>query len=135
MNYIAQYKDIAISEMNRYGIPASIKLAQAILESGNGNSTLAREANNHFGIKGKNNSTKIKSAYKGYSSVMDSYNDFVQLLKRRKKTAHLFDTYAHKNCKAWVDGIARSGYSQTKTWKNHVLGTISRYKLDQYDQI
>src|SRR5690606_22442488 len=51
MNYIAQYKDIAISEMNRYGIPASIKLAQAILESGNGNSTLAREANNHFGIK------------------------------------------------------------------------------------
>src|SRR5690606_4798448 len=50
-SYIARFKDIAIAEMNQYGIPASIKLAQALLESGNGNSTLARNANNHFGIK------------------------------------------------------------------------------------
>lgn len=134
-SYISEHKNVAQQLMRETGVPASVILAVAIHESAYGNSRIAKYLNNHFGIKGKNNSKKIKSAYKGYSSVMDSYNDFVQLLKRRKKTAHLFDTYAHKNCKAWVEGIARSGYSQTKTWKNHVLGTISRYKLDQYDQI
>lgn len=134
-SYINEHKKVAQQLMRETGVPASVILAVAIHESAYGNSRIARHLNNHFGIKGKNNSKKIKSAYKGYPSVYESYNDFVGLLKRRKATAPLFDKYSHKNCKAWVDGIARSGYSQTKTWKNHVLTTINRYNLDQYDQI
>lgn len=134
-SYIEEHKEVAQKLMQETGVPASVILAVAIHESAYGNSRIAKHLNNHFGIKGKNNSKKIKSAYKGYSSVIDSYQDFVNLLKRRKSTQSLFDQYAYKNFQAWVNGIARSGYSQTKSWKTHVLSTISRYKLDQYDNL
>lgn len=134
-SYIKEHKEVAQQLMRETGVPASVILAVAIHESAYGNSRIAKYLNNHFGIKGKNNSKKIKSAYKGYSSVQESYNDFVGLLKRRKATAHLFDKYAFKDCNAWVNGIARSGYSQTKSWKTHVIGMINRYNLDEYDKL
>ena len=134
-SYIQEHKTVAQQLMQETGVPASVILAVAIHESAYGNSRIAKHLNNHFGIKGKNNSKKIKSAYKGYGSVKDSYNDFVGVLKRRKATQSLFENYSHKNHQAWVNGIAKSGYSQTKSWKTHVLSTISRYKLDQYDAI
>ncbi|MCA5006670.1 glucosaminidase domain-containing protein [Sphingobacterium bovistauri] len=134
-SYIEVHKKAAQELMQETGVPASVILAVAIHESAYGNSRIAKHLNNHFGIKGKNNSKKIKSAYKGYSSVTESYNDFVGLLKRRKSTQHLFGQSANKNFQSWVNAIARSGYSQTKSWKTHVLRTISRYNLDQYDTL
>ena len=134
-SYINEHKQVAQQLMRETGVPASVILAVAIHESAYGNSRIAKHLNNHFGIKGKNNIKQIRSAYKGYASVMESYKDFVDLLKRRKSTEHLFDKYSFKNCQAWVNGIARSGYSQTKSWKTHVIGTINRYNLDQYDKL
>ena len=134
-SYIDEHKNVAQQLMRETGVPASVILAVAIHESAYGNSRIAKYLNNHFGIKGKNNSKKIKSAYKGYPSVMDSYRDFTDLLKRRKSTEQLFDKSTPKNCQAWVNGIARSGYSQTKSWKTHVLGMINWYNLDQYDKL
>lgn len=134
-SYIETHKKAAQELMKNTGVPASVILAVAIHESAYGNSRIARHLNNHFGIKGKNNSKAIKSAYKGYPSVSESYSDFVDLLKRRKSTQHLFDKYAFKNFQAWVNGIARSGYSQTKSWQSHVLKTINTYNLDQYDKL
>lgn len=134
-SYIEEHKNVAQQLMHETGVPASVILAVAIHESAYGNSRIAKYLNNHFGIKGRNNSKKIKSAYKGYSSVRDSYNDFIALLKRKKSTVSLFDNHAAGNYNAWVTGIARSGYSETKTWKSKVISTINRYNLDQYDGI
>ena len=83
-SYIENYKDAAINAKNHHGVPASIILGVAMHESGNGTSKIARHLNNHFGIKGSNNSTEIRSAYKGYESVEDSYQDFIGLLQRRR---------------------------------------------------
>ena len=134
-SYIATHKEVAQKLMKETGVPASVILAVAMHESAYGNSRIAVHLNNHFGIKGKNNSKKIRSAYKGYASVRESYNDFVDLLKRRKTTQPLFEKYTAKNFQAWITGIARSGYSQTKSWKSKVISTINRYNLDQYDTL
>lgn len=132
-SYIEQHKSVAQRLMRETGVPASVILAVAIHESAYGNSRIAKHLNNHFGIKGKNNSRTIKSAYKGYESVHASYNDFVDFLKRRKSTQTLFDNVAPLDYTAWVRGIARSGYSATKGWSSKVLGTIDRYDLDDLD--
>src|SRR5690606_9562438 len=92
-SYIQANKDAAIKYMKEYGIPASIILGIAYHESAHGNSKLATYLNNHFGIKGKNNSTEIKSAYKGYDSVEDSYFDFVNYIESRKQYRALIDKY------------------------------------------
>src|SRR5690606_16998307 len=131
-SYISEHKNVAQQLMRETGVPASVILAVAIHESAYGNSRIARYLNNHFGIQGKNNSKKIRDHSKDYASGMDSNTDPVQRRKRPKKTDLPFHTQAHKTPKPWVEGIARSYYSQTKTWKNHVLGTIRRCKLDQY---
>ena len=132
--YIDEYKSVAQQMMRETGVPASVILAIAMHESAYGNSRIARHLNNHFGIKGKNNSKTIRSAYKGYESTLASYQDFIDFLKRRKSTQSLFDKYAATDYKSWVVGIARSGYSVTKDWRNKVLSTISRYNLDEYDK-
>lgn len=133
-SYIADHKDIAQQLMVETGVPASVILAVAIHESAYGNSRIAQHLNNHFGIKGKNNSRTIRSAYKGYSSVKESYLDFISFLKRRKSTNNLFEDHSQEDYRSWVTGIARSGYSTTKTWSSKVLATISRYNLDEFDQ-
>ncbi|MDR2285039.1 MAG: glucosaminidase domain-containing protein [Sphingobacterium sp.] len=132
-SYIEQHKSVAQQLMRETGVPASVILAVAIHESAYGNSRIANHLNNHFGIKGKNNSSVIRSAYKGYESVWASYNDFVGLLKRRKATQPLFEKYSPQDYTAWVKGIARSGYSATKGWSSKVLNTIDRYDLDELD--
>lgn len=132
-SYIEQHKSVAQQLMRETGVPASVILAIAIHESAYGNSRIATHLNNHFGIKGKNNSSKIKSAYKGYESVLASYNDFVGLLQRRKATQPLFEKYSPSDYTAWVKGIARAGYSVTRDWSSKVLNTIDRYDLDDLD--
>src|SRR5690606_22890574 len=93
-----------------------------------------RYLNNHFGIKGSNNSTEIRSAYKGYESVEESYRDFIGLLQRRKSTKKLFDLYEPHEYRKWAQGIARSGYAQSATWSSKVIGMIRRYHLDELDK-
>lgn len=131
--YIDTYKDVAISYMEEYGCPASIILAIAMHESANGNSKIAQHLNNHFGIKGKNNETTFRSAYKGYESIDESYADFIDYLKRRKQTSTLFETHEHTDYKGWARGIARAGYAQSPQWANHVIRTIERHKLYELD--
>lgn len=131
--YIEAFKDAAIAYMEEHGCPASVILAVAMHESANGNSRVARHLNNHFGIKGPNNSTAIRSAYKGYDSVADSYADFIAFLKRRASTEKLFDAYAPHEYEHWIRGIARSGYAASSSWSSKVLATIRRYELHRFD--
>jgi flagellum-specific peptidoglycan hydrolase FlgJ len=120
--YIRKYQLLAIEEMGRSGIPASIKMAQAILESGNGNSELARKSNNHFGIKCKTGWKGQKVYYdddeKGecfrkYKSVHDSYIDHTNFLMTSPRYAFLFklppDDY-----KSWAKGLKQAGYATAR---------------------
>ncbi|MBE8712898.1 glucosaminidase domain-containing protein [Sphingobacterium hungaricum] len=132
--YIEEHKEVAQQLMKETGVPASVILAVAIHESAYGNSKIAKYLNNHFGIKGKNNSKSIKSAYKGYGSVLESYRDFVGLLQRRKSTQPLFQKQNNDDFDVWIKGIARSGYSQSSDWSRKVTATIEHYDLDQYDK-
>lgn len=130
--YIETFKDSAVQYMETHGCPASVILAVAMHESANGNSRIARHLNNHFGIKGKNDG-RIRSAYKGYESVEESYADFIDFLKRRKASSRLFEQHAPYDYRAWVRGIARSGYAASSAWSSKVLATIERYELHQFD--
>ncbi|MDH5828507.1 glucosaminidase domain-containing protein [Sphingobacterium sp. SG20118] len=131
--YIDKYSPIAQEMMQEHGVPASVILAIAMHESAHGNSKIAKNLNNHFGIKGKNNSKVIRSAYKGYKSVLDSYNDFISLVKRKKTTSSLFEENRGQNYKAWVGALAKAGYSRTKDWSSKVIRTIELYNLDSFD--
>lgn len=131
--YIEKHKDEAVELMKKYGVPASIILAVAMHESGNGTSAIARHLNNHFGMKGKNNSTAIRSSYRGYESVESSYEDFVSLLKRKRQFSSMFEKFSHYDYKNWVYGIQRGGYAASRTWGSQVMATIKKYKLYQYD--
>ena len=139
--YIEQYKDVAIAEMNTYGIPASIKLAQAILESGNGNSYLAREANNHFGIKcgGVWNGPSVRRSDDGpndcfrvYKSPHESFRDHSEFLLR-KRYEKLF-TLAKDDYKGWARGLKAAGYATNPRYAELLIDLIERYDLQQYDR-
>ncbi len=130
--YVASYKDNAIEKMNLYGIPASIILAVAMHESANGNSKIARNLNNHFGIKGKN-TTSFASSYKSFASVAESYDYFISLLQNRKQFNKLFSAYTHYDYRNWAQGIQRGGYAASRTWASQVMATIRKYKLYEYD--
>jgi len=131
--YIEKHKDDAVELMKKHGVPASIILAVAMHESANGTSVIARYLNNHFGMKGKNSSTKIRSSYRGYESVESSYQDFISLLKNRQQFNKLFDKYSHYDYTNWVWGIQRGGYAASRTWGSQVMATIKKFKLYQYD--
>lgn len=131
--YIELYKDAAIRQMNKNGVPASIILGVAMHESGSGTSKIAKYLNNHFGMKGKNNSTQISSAYKGYESTEESYEDFIGALKRHEKFNRLFDKFSDSDYMGWAIGIQRGGYAASKTWAKQVIGIIRKYQLYQYD--
>jgi len=131
--YIEAHREKAVHYMEKYGIPASIILGIAIHESAGGNSRLARYLNNHFGIKGKNNSKVIKSAYKGYDSVDDSYEDFIGMMRNRKQYQPLFDKYDTDDFRNWARGIARGGYAASRTWTAQVINIINKYELYQFD--
>lgn len=131
--YIEEHKDLAVALMDEHHVPASIILSVAIHESASGRSKIARYLNNHFGIKGPNNSTQIRSAYRGFDEVEDSYNYFINLLHSRTKFATLFDQYSQYDYKNWARGIQRGGYASSRTWASQVIAIIKKYELHQYD--
>lgn len=137
-SYIQRFKDNAIRIMHESGVPASIILAIAMHESANGNSSVARNLNNHFGMKGKSHLAaghkKIHSSYKQYDSATDSFQDFARIMTERKQFSHLAEKLTHYDYKNWVHGIQRSGYASSHLWGNQVLGLIRKYQLNAYDE-
>lgn len=133
-NYITEHVGHAQELMHEFKIPASIILAVAIHESAAGTSKIARHLNNHFGIKGENSSTEIRSSYKDYPTVDDSYNHFLEFLKSRNSFNTLFDKYDQYNYRAWARGIQRGGYARSRTWASQIIGIIKKNELFQYDE-
>ncbi|MCZ2130427.1 MAG: LysM peptidoglycan-binding domain-containing protein [Bacteroidia bacterium] len=139
--YIEQYKNIAMQEMKSHKIPASITLAQGLLESGAGNSRLAVEGNNHFGIKCKKNWTgrtiiedddEIGECFRAYNSPFESYEDHSLFLTENKRYAFLFDIHI-LDYKAWADGLLKAGYATNQKYPQLLIGLIERFTLAQYD--
>lgn len=141
--YIEKYKDSAIREMNRSGVPASITLSQGMLESGNGNSELATKANNHFGIKchsdWKGPSVSMdddakNECFRKYKSVYDSYVDHSDFLMNRSRYAFLFQLKI-TDYKAWAKGLKKAGYATNPKYPELLIGIIERHKLYEYDKL
>ncbi len=150
--YIKKYKKIAIQEMERAGVPASIKLAQGILESNAGQSTLARKANNHFGMKCGSQwqgdtyyledddydetGRLIKSCFRVYKKENESYiahSEFLRDPRKRYRYGDLFKLNP-RDYKAWARGLKAAGYATSPTYAEKLIGIIESYKLYQYDQ-
>ena len=138
--YINQYKDIAIEQMQRWGIPASITLAQGLFESGAGQSRLAVKGNNHFGIKCNGwDGRKIYpdddtdgECFRAYESVYQSYEDHSRFLANGKRYASLFN-YETTDYRAWAKGLKAAGYATNPQYANKLIELIQLYKLYQYD--
>ncbi len=139
--YINKYKDIAISEMKRTGVPASIKLAQGMLESGNGNSTLAVKGNNHFGIKCHNNwkgkgirhnDDKKRECFRRYKHVEESFIDHSDFLSSTSRYAFLFDLEP-TDYKGWARGLKKAGYATSPTYAEALIRIIEENELFVYD--
>lgn len=139
-SYIEKFKDNAIRIMHETGVPASIVLAVAMHESGNGNSAIATHLNNQFGVKGGGgnvyykNHKKVHTAYKKYDSVMDSFQDFARIMTERKQFSHLTETLTHYDYIGWAKGIQRSGYCSSHKWASQVMAIIRKYQLDDFDE-
>lgn len=139
--YIEKYKDDAVKEMYLHKIPASIVLAQAMFESGNGNSELAKNANNHFGIKCKRDwcgSTYLKDddeqkeCFRSYNSVLESYTDHSLFLLSRPWYAFLFEI-PQSDYKAWCYGLKEAGYATDPKYAKRLIDLIEKYKLYELD--
>lgn len=140
-NYIARYHKLAVKEMKKAGIPASITLAQALLESGYGKSKLARKAKNHFGIKctGEWKGRKFykdddqkDECFRRYGSVKDSYRDHSKFLQRARYT-ELFELDI-KDYKGWAYGLKKAGYATNPGYPQLLISIIERYHLDRFDK-
>jgi flagellum-specific peptidoglycan hydrolase FlgJ len=147
-HYINQYRDLAVVEMYRSGVPASITLAQALHETNYGTSKLATIAKNHFGIKCKSNwfgetyfhkdddldrqGNLIKSCFRSYDIDIDSYIDHSNFLMSRSHYANLFQ-YHHTDYQNWAYGLKSSGYATDPRYAEKLISKIERYGLDQYD--
>lgn len=140
--YIARYADVAVREMKATGIPASITLAQACLESANGNSTLARKANNHFGIKchgwkGKTmrrDDDERNECFRSYSNADESFRDHSDFLRYRDRYASLFELDP-TDYKAWAYGLQSAGYATSRTYAASLIRIIEEEGLARYDQL
>jgi hypothetical protein len=139
--YIEQYKAMAVKEMLLSGVPASITLAQGILESGDGNSLLARKARNHFGIKCHgtwegdkfyHDDDRKGECFRVYSSVFDSYKDHSDFLKTRQRYADLF-TLERTDYKGWAHGLKKAGYATNPKYPQLLIRIIEENDLHQYD--
>lgn len=140
--YIDQYKDIAIEQMLRYRIPASITLAQGLFESGAGKSDLVRKANNHFGIKcsggweGRrtyHDDDERGECFRVYDSVFDSYEDHSLFLLGKQRYQSLFKLKT-TDYKGWARGLTAAGYATNPQYAQKLIDLIELYKLDQYDK-
>ena len=139
--YINTYKNIAMVEMQRYGIPASITLAQAILESGSGQGRLARHARNHFGIKCHydwegdtitHDDDAKGECFRKYEHPEASFEDHSQFLVNRSRYAFLF-TLKAGDYKGWAYGLKKAGYATDPGYPQKLLLLIKKYELHQYD--
>lgn len=140
-DYIAQWSDVAIREMVAHRIPASITLAQGILESGNGNSELARVSNNHFGIKchsdwegGRtyHDDDAKGECFRVYEDAAESFDDHSQFLKRSRYES-LFELDI-TDYKGWAKGLKRCGYATNPQYANKLIDLVERYELYVYDE-
>ena len=141
--YITQYKQLAIDEMIRTGVPASITLAQGILESNAGQCSLTQQSNNHFGIKCKDDwegevvyhdDDRKDECFRRYNSAEDSYRDHSDFLKNRPNYAPLFDIDV-TDYKDWAYGLKKAGYATNPVYAQSLITTIEKYDLEQYTDI
>lgn len=143
IQYIETYKRVAISEMHRTGIPASITMAQGLLESGNGNSRLARQGNNHFGIKCKKSWTgktiiedddAPDECFRAYDSAYLSYIDHSEFLMSNQRYAFLFE-YDRTDYKSWAKGLKKAGYATNPKYPDLLITIIERHELNKLDEM
>jgi LysM repeat protein len=141
-DYISSYKDLAINEMKRTGVPASITLAQGMLESDYGRSTLARVGNNHFGIKCHSDWTgqtirqhddNRNECFRKYRRPEDSFYDHSDFLKSGSRYSFLFDLEP-TNYRAWAQGLKRAGYATNPDYANMIVRKIEENGLYNYDR-
>ncbi|OWY22367.1 LysM peptidoglycan-binding domain-containing protein [Sphingobacteriales bacterium UPWRP_1] len=143
-DYILKYKPLAVDEMKRTGIPASIKLAQALLETNYGTSRLATEGKNHFGIKCKAywqgdtllvDDDTLQECFRRYPSVYDSYIDHSEFLRYHREGyySHLF-LYSSTDYISWAEGLQAAGYATSPNYAKNLIAIIQRYHLYDYDR-
>ena len=141
LQYIDRFKAIAVQEMNQYGIPASITIAQGLFESGNGNGDLARYANNHFGIKCTTDwkgegyykdDDQHNDCFRVYANPEQSFRDHSDFLKR-KRYAHLFELDKN-DYQGWAQGLKDAGYATNPKYPQLLVNIIQKYNLDVYDR-
>lgn len=139
--YVSQFKDIAMGNMRNYGIPASIILAQGILESGAGRGDLALNANNHFGIKChegwtgesvKHDDDAAQECFRKYNNPSESFKDHALFLTGRSRYSKLFG-FSKGDYKAWAKGLRVAGYATDPRYPDKLISYIERYQLHQYD--
>ncbi len=140
--YINRYSSMAVDQMNRYRIPASITLAQGLLESSAGTSRLARQGNNHFGIKcggswrGRYmlvNDDAPNERFRVYSSVRESYEDHSRFLTENRRYAGLF-RLSTTDYKGWAHGLKSAGYATNPRYASLLINVIEKYDLTRFDQ-
>ena len=139
-DYFDQYKDVAVEQMLKYHIPASITLAQGVLESGAGRSELATRANNHFGIKcngwigrkSYHDDDERNECFRAYDNVYESYKDHSIFLTTSKRYSSLFQLKL-TDYKGWAKGLKDCGYDTSPTYATKLIEIIQLYKLYQYD--
>lgn len=140
--YIDTFSEVAQFEMKAYGIPASITLAQGLLESGFGRGELAMKTNNHFGIKCHNgwqgdydfhDDDEKGECFRKYNHPMYSYRDHSIFLTSRSRYASLFDL-RNTDYKKWANGLKKAGYATDKKYPHKLISLIERYDLTQYDR-
>ena len=143
LSYIETYKELAIEQMERYHIPASITLAQGLFESAAGQSALSLRSNNHFGIKcgtgwnGKktyHDDDARGECFRVYSSVRASYEDHSLFLKNRSRYASLFDL-PQTDYRGWANGLKKAGYATNPQYAQRLIDLIERYRLYEYDRM
>lgn len=143
MDYIEKYKYIAVEQMKKYQIPASITLAQGIFESGAGKSDLALMSNNHFGIKCgtdwrgrsvRHDDDARKECFRAYDNVSESYEDHSKFLRNRARYAQLFKLNI-RDYKGWAHGLKSAGYATNPQYANRLITLIETYQLYKYDDV
>ena len=141
--YIEKYNKLAISEMKRSGVPASITLAQGILESDNGTGRLVKKANNHFGIKCHDNwkgrkiyhdDDRRKECFRKYDNAAESYRDHSDFLRNTNRYAFLFNL-DRENYKGWAKGLKKAGYATDNQYDKLLIKIIEENGLYQYDNL
>ncbi|MBL7955026.1 MAG: glucosaminidase domain-containing protein [Flavobacteriales bacterium] len=139
--YIQEWKEVAMKKMKEHGIPASITLAQGLLESGNGNSELAREGNNHFGIKctpdwtgGRtyHDDDKTAACFRKYKDAAQSYEDHAKFLQKPRYAA-LFELKP-TDYEGWARGLKKAGYATDPNYPTKLIALIERYELHKLDK-